>query len=112
MPPQPQDGPPPQGDTCGVYCNNLSWTVGAEELQNFFSAAGFQVMDGKVAYFPDGRSKVRAALCCVAALCSHALRALQGWGIVQMATPQDATNAVAQLNNQDHEGRPMYLREV
>jgi RNA recognition motif-containing protein len=62
-----------------IFCNNLAWTVGGDELKTYFLNNGFRVTDANVAYFPDGRSK--------------------GWGIVNFENDEDIPNAVAQLHN-------------
>jgi hypothetical protein len=75
----PQMPVPVTKNAVGIFCNNLAWSVGGEELKSYFLNNGFCITDAQVAYFPDGRSK--------------------GWGIVNLENDADVPNAVAQLNN-------------
>lgn len=68
-----------------LYVGNLPYSVTSDELNNIFSAVG-KVVSAQVITFADsGRSK--------------------GFGFVEMATEEDAQNAIDSLNDTDVGGR-------
>ena len=71
--------PPPQA-SAKVFCGNLSWSVGQDELLAHMSQAG-QVMSAEVMYERSGRSR--------------------GWGIVEYSTVDEAMMAIQTLHDSD-----------
>lgn len=78
----------PSVPDAGIYVGNLSWAVDWRKLKDAFAAYG-PVYAG-VRYYPDGKSK--------------------GFGIVRFSSAADAARAIAELNNTELEGRPMYIK--
>jgi RNA recognition motif-containing protein len=75
-----------------LYVGNLSFRVTSEDLQEYFSSAG-SVESANVVYDREtGRSR--------------------GFGFVEMATEDDANNAIAQFNGQEYDGRNMVVNEA
>jgi RNA recognition motif-containing protein len=75
-----------------LYVGNLPYSATDNRLAEHFSQAG-QVESAKVIMDRDsGRSK--------------------GFGFVEMATDQDATNAIEKLNGQVMDGRPLNVSEA
>jgi RNA recognition motif-containing protein len=70
----------------------LSFRVTSEDLQDYFATAG-QVESANVVFDREtGRSR--------------------GFGFVEMATEDDANNAIAQFNGQEYDGRNMVVNEA
>lgn len=67
-------------------CVQVEW----QDLKDYFKSAG-EVTYADVFKLPDGRSR--------------------GCGIVEFASPADATNAIETLNDTDFKGRLLYVRE-
>ena len=76
---------------CRVYVGNLAWSVTWRELKEHMKSQGGVVTRADVLQSHDGRSK--------------------GCGIVEFATPEDAANAVENLNNTELMGRQIFVRE-
>lgn len=75
-----------------LYVGNLSFTVNDEALAQLFAQAG-TVQSAKVIVDRDtGRSK--------------------GFGFVEMATDQEAADAISKLNGTDYEGRSLTVSEA
>src|SRR5688572_14323335 len=75
-----------------LYIGNLSFRVTSEDLQDYFAAAG-PVESANVVFDREtGRSR--------------------GFGFVEMASEDAATNAIAQFNGQDYDGRNMVVNEA
>ncbi|MCV4820301.1 RNA-binding protein, partial [Escherichia coli] len=70
-----------------LYVGNLSFRVTSEDLQEYFSSAGSVESANVVFDRETGRSR--------------------GFGFVEMATEDDANNAIAQFNGQEYDGRNM-----
>lgn len=75
-----------------LYVGNLSFRVTGEDLQEYFAAAGAVESANVVFDRETGRSR--------------------GFGFVEMATDDDATNAIAQFNGQEYDGRNMVVNEA
>src|SRR6476646_8116025 len=75
-----------------LYVGNLSFRVTSEDLQEYFGAAC--VVDSANVVFDreTGRSR--------------------GFGFVEMASEDDANNAIAQFNGQEYDGRNMVVNEA
>lgn len=73
-----------------LYVGNLSWSVSWRELKDHMKSAG-EVTRADILQTPDGRSK--------------------GCGIVEFATAEEASNAVATLNDSELMGRQIFVRE-
>ncbi|MBP9741899.1 MAG: RNA-binding protein [Burkholderiales bacterium] len=69
-----------------LFVASLSFTIRDEELQAIFAAIG-NVVSVKVIIDRDGRSK--------------------GYGFVEMATKEEADEAIAKLDGSTHYGRPI-----
>jgi RNA recognition motif-containing protein len=75
-----------------LYAGSLSYDTGDKDLENIFSAAG-TVQSAKVIIDPaTGRSK--------------------GFGFVEMATEQEAKEAIQKLNGTTHDGRSIIVSEA
>ncbi|HLD74844.1 MAG TPA: RNA-binding protein [Bdellovibrionota bacterium] len=75
-----------------LYVGNLSYSVTDQDLTNLFSACG-TVESAKVISDRDtGRSK--------------------GFGFVEMSSDAEAAAAISQLNDKDHDGRPLKVNEA
>lgn len=75
-----------------LYVGNLSFRVTSEDLQEYFGAAG-AVESANVVYDREtGRSR--------------------GFGFVEMASEEEANNAIAQFNGQEYDGRNMVVNEA
>jgi RNA recognition motif-containing protein len=75
-----------------LYVGNLAWKTNDESLAAFFAQAG-EVASAMVAVERDtGRSR--------------------GFGFVEMATPEDAQNAIDTLNEGDLDGRKVFVSEA
>ncbi len=75
-----------------LYVGNLSFRVTNEDLQDHFATAG-NVESANVVFDREtGRSR--------------------GFGFVEMASEDDATNAIAQFNGQEYDGRNMVVNEA
>ncbi|MBX3291792.1 MAG: RNA-binding protein [Acidobacteria bacterium] len=75
-----------------LYVGNLSFRVTSEDLQEHFATAG-AVESANVVYDREtGRSR--------------------GFGFVEMASDDDATNAIAQFNGSEYDGRNMVVNEA
>jgi len=73
-----------------VYVGNLSWNVDKEQLRQHMSEAG-EVVFAEVLTEPSGRSK--------------------GCGIVEYATPAQASSAMERMHNTTLNGRAIFVRE-
>ena len=75
-----------------LYVGNLAWKTNDESLAAFFANAG-EVVSASVALERDtGRSR--------------------GFGFVEMASVEDAQNAIDTLNEQDLDGRKVFVSEA
>lgn len=75
-----------------LYVGNLSFRVTSEDLQEHFGTAGAVNSANVVMDRETGRSR--------------------GFGFVEMASEDEATNAIAQFNGQDYDGRNMVVNEA
>ena len=75
-----------------LYVGNLSFRVTSEDLQEHFGAAGAVESANVVFDRETGRSR--------------------GFGFVEMASEDDANNAIAQFNGQDYDGRNIVVNEA
>jgi cold-inducible RNA-binding protein len=75
-----------------LYVGNLSFRVTSEDLAEYFAAAGAVESANVVFDRETGRSR--------------------GFGFVEMATEDDANNAIAQFNGQEYDGRNMVVNEA
>jgi RNA recognition motif-containing protein len=75
-----------------LYVGNLGYSVTSSDLQKLFAAHGV-VQSAEVCEDRDaGRSK--------------------GFGFVEMGTDDEARQAIAALNGQEHDGRPLTVNEA
>ena len=75
-----------------LYVGNLSFRVTSEDLQEHFASAGSVESANVVMDRETGRSR--------------------GFGFVEMASEDDANNAIAQFNGQEYDGRNMVVNEA
>jgi cold-inducible RNA-binding protein len=75
-----------------LYVGNLSFRVTSEDLQEYFGAAGTVESANVVFDRETGRSR--------------------GFGFVEMATADDANNAIAQFNGTEYDGRNIVVNEA
>jgi cold-inducible RNA-binding protein len=75
-----------------LYVGNLSFRVTSEDLQDYFAGAGAVESANVVFDRETGRSR--------------------GFGFVEMASEDDANNAIAQFNGQEYDGRNMVVNEA
>src|SRR5688572_7670318 len=75
-----------------LYVGNLSFRVTSEDLQEYFGAAGSVESANVVMDRETGRSR--------------------GFGFVEMASEDDANNAIAQFNGTEFDGRNMVVNEA
>ena len=75
-----------------LYVGNLSFRVTSEDLHEYFAAAGAVESANVVFDRETGRSR--------------------GFGFVEMASEDDANNAIAQFNGQEYDGRTMVVNEA
>lgn len=75
-----------------LYVGNLSFRVTNEDLQEYFAGAGTVESANVVMDRETGRSR--------------------GFGFVEMASEDDANNAIAQFNGQEYDGRNMVVNEA
>ena len=75
-----------------LYVGNLSFRVTSEDLQEYFGAAGAVESANVVSDRETGRSR--------------------GFGFVEMATEDDANNAIAQFNGSEYDGRNIVVNEA
>lgn len=75
-----------------LYVGNLSFHVTSEDLQEYFAAAGTVESANVVVDRETGRSR--------------------GFGFVEMATKDDANNAIAQFNGHEYDGRNLVVNEA
>ena len=75
-----------------LYVGNLSFRVTSEDLQEYFGAAGAVESANVVFDRETGRSR--------------------GFGFVEMASEDDANNAIAQFNGQEYDGRNIVVNEA
>jgi cold-inducible RNA-binding protein len=75
-----------------LYVGNLSFRVTSEDLHEYFAAAGAVESANVVFDRETGRSR--------------------GFGFVEMASEDDANNAIAQFNGQEYDGRNMVVNEA
>lgn len=75
-----------------LYVGNLSFRVTSEDLHEHFASAGAVESANVVFDRETGRSR--------------------GFGFVEMATEDDANNAIAQFNGSEYDGRNMVVNEA
>jgi RNA recognition motif-containing protein len=75
-----------------LYVGNLSFRVSSDDLHEYFSGAGSVESANVVMDRETGRSR--------------------DFGFVEMSTEDDATNAIAQFNGQEFDGRNMVVNEA
>ena len=75
-----------------LYCGNLSYNVSSPDLEQLFSQFGSVESAEVITDRGSGRSK--------------------GFGFVEMGNDAEAQAAIAGLNEQDHEGRPLTVNEA
>lgn len=75
-----------------VYVGNLSWDVAWQDLKDHMRGLGGEVIRADVMTDQGGRSR--------------------GCGIVEFAEPEQATQAIEQLNNTELKNRMIFVREV
>lgn len=75
-----------------LYVGNLSYNVDSSQLQELFSAHGNVVSAQVITDRETGRSK--------------------GFGFVEMSNDDEAQNAIAAMNGQQHEGRALTVNEA
>lgn len=75
-----------------LYVGNLSYNIGASELQQMFEAHGTVESAQVIADRDTGRSK--------------------GFGFVEMSSDQEAQAAIAALNGKEVEGRALTVNEA
>lgn len=75
-----------------LYVGNLSFRVTSEDLQEHFATAGTVESANVVMDRETGRSR--------------------GFGFVEMASEDDANNAIAQFNGTEYDGRNMVVNEA
>jgi cold-inducible RNA-binding protein len=75
-----------------LYVGNLSFRVTSEDLHDHFAAAGTVESANVVFDRETGRSR--------------------GFGFVEMASEDDANNAIAQFNGTDYDGRNLVVNEA
>lgn len=75
-----------------LYVGNLSFRVTSEDLQDHFATAGAVESANVVFDRETGRSR--------------------GFGFVEMASDDDAINAIAQFNGAEYDGRNMVVNEA
>ena len=75
-----------------LYVGNLSFRVTSEDLQDHFATAGSVESANVVFDRETGRSR--------------------GFGFVEMASEDDANNAIAQFNGTEYDGRNMVVNEA
>ena len=75
-----------------LYVGNLSFRVTSEDLHEHFATAGAVESANVVMDRDTGRSR--------------------GFGFVEMATEDDANNAIAQFNGTEYDGRNMVVNEA
>lgn len=75
-----------------LYVGNLSFRVTSEDLQDHFATAGAVESANVVFDRETGRSR--------------------GFGFVEMASDDDANNAIAQFNGAEYDGRNMVVNEA
>jgi RNA recognition motif-containing protein len=74
-----------------LFVGNLAWTTTDHDLQEHMAQGGGVLSARVMVNESNGRSK--------------------GYGIVEMATQQDAMNAIQTLNNSELNGRSIFVRE-
>jgi len=75
-----------------LYVGNLSYNTTGSDLEQLFSAHGTVQSAEVIADRDSGRSK--------------------GFGFVQMGSDEEAQAAIAALNGQEHDGRPLTVNEA
>ena len=75
-----------------LYVGNLSFRVTSEDLQEYFGSAGTVESANVVFDRETGRSR--------------------GFGFVEMASEDDANNAIAQFNGTEYDGRNIVVNEA
>ena len=75
-----------------LYVGNLSFRVTSEDLQEHFATAGTVESANVVMDRETGRSR--------------------GFGFVEMASEDDANNAIAQFNGTEYDGRNLVVNEA
>ena len=74
-----------------VYVGNLAFSVGWQDLKDFFRERIGEVVRVEIISYPSGRSK--------------------GCAIVEFATVEDAARAINECSNEEIQGRKIFLRE-
>ncbi|NCN45517.1 MAG: RNA-binding protein [Candidatus Pacebacteria bacterium CG10_big_fil_rev_8_21_14_0_10_36_11] len=85
-----QDSNNQAADPSKLYVGNLSYSVGEEELKDVFAEYGNVEECKLITDFRTGRSK--------------------GFAFVKFATVEDATKAMEQLNEQEVQGRKLFIK--
>ena len=75
-----------------IYCGNLSYSVGSQQLEELFSAYGNVVSAQVIVDRDTGRSK--------------------GFGFVEMSSQQEANAAISALDGKDNDGRSLQVNEA
>ncbi len=75
-----------------IYCGNLSYSVGSQQLEEIFSAYGNVVSAQVIVDRDTGRSK--------------------GFGFVEMSSQQEANAAISALDGKDNDGRALQVNEA
>ena len=75
-----------------LYCGNLSYSVGASQLEEIFSEFGSVVSAQVIMDRDTGRSK--------------------GFGFVEMSNQQEAQAAITGLDGKEHDGRSLQVNEA
>lgn len=75
-----------------LYCGNLSYSVGTQQLEEMFSAFGSVISAQVIVDRDTGRSK--------------------GFGFVEMSSQQEANEAISGLNGKDNGGRELQVNEA
>ncbi|KAJ3157612.1 hypothetical protein HDU86_003264 [Geranomyces michiganensis] len=86
----PRDPSRPSNKDCRVYVGNLAYTAELQDLKDYMRSAG-EIVFADILTLPGGRSK--------------------GCGIVEYATPEEAQNAIRDLNDTQLMGRSVFIRE-
>lgn len=75
-----------------LYCGNLGYNVGSNELESLFASFGHVVSAQVIMDRDTGRSK--------------------GFGFVEMSSDQEANAAINGLSGRDNEGRALQVNEA
>lgn len=75
-----------------IYCGNLSYSVGSQQLEQIFAAYGDVVSAQVITDRDTGRSK--------------------GFGFVDMPNQQEANSAISALDGKENDGRTLQVNEA